>query len=324
MQHLLGFLEGSSAPAPLVVAYGGGRDSTAVLVGLWMRGLRPDAILMADVGAEKQATLDYVEHVMQPWLASVGFPPVTIVRYQCRDFKNWPAYHSLEENCLTNRTLPSIAYGRHSCSSKWKIAPQNEHLKAWQKARDCWAAGGKVRKAVGFEAGEEGRAKRCSTYAVQDDETDLFDLWFPLQEWGWDLAACLEAIAAAGLPLPEKSACYFCTAMKPWEVDALPVDKLQRIVIIEARAAGRHLAYAERKGWPNGEGVPMTEGLWRKRVKGFRGAIAKPGSITEYIREKGLLPAAEVDRLIAATPTGDLTREDITDWQSWLRGITDP
>jgi len=114
MQHLLGFLEGSSAPAPLVVAYGGGRDSTAVLVVLWMRGLRPDAILMADVGAEKQATYDYVEHVMQPWLASVGFPPVTIVTYRCRDFKNWPAYHSLEENCLTNRTLPSIAYGRHS------------------------------------------------------------------------------------------------------------------------------------------------------------------------------------------------------------------
>jgi hypothetical protein len=58
---------------PLVVCYGAGRDSTALLVGLWLRGIRPDLILFADVGAEKQATYDYLA-IMNRWLKSVGFP----------------------------------------------------------------------------------------------------------------------------------------------------------------------------------------------------------------------------------------------------------
>lgn len=39
----------SQQDAPLVVCYGAGRDSTALLVGLWRRGIRPDLILFAEV-----------------------------------------------------------------------------------------------------------------------------------------------------------------------------------------------------------------------------------------------------------------------------------
>lgn len=312
------------APPPLFVCYGGGRDSTGLLVGLRQRGIVPAGITFANVGAEKASTMHYVREVMPAWLASVGFPPITEVTYQCGDFKHWPEYKSLEENVLTNRTLPGIAYGNHSCSSKWKITPQDKHLKTLAICRDAWASGQKVRKAIGFGASphEQKRAKGCSTYAVQDEDRALFDLWFPLQEWGWDLHTCIAEIEDAGLPVPEKSSCYFCTAMKPWEVDALSPEHLRRIVVIEHRATRRNLDYAEAKGWPRGEGVLLTEGLWRRRVKGMRGAIPKPGSMTEYIREKGLLPAAEVDLLIELTPTVDLRKEDIADWQSWLAEIT--
>ena len=308
---------------PIVVCYGGGRDSTALLVGLWARGIRPDLILFADVGAEKQATYDYIANVMQPWLASIGFPPITVVRYQPENFKHWPHYASIEENCLTNGTLPSIAYGRHACSSKWKIAPQTAFIKAWAPAQAAWANGAKVRKLIGFDATELGRTKRCSTYAIQDEETDIFDLEFPLQQWAWDLETCIAMIEEAGLPVPEKSACYFCTSMKPWEVVALPAMYLRRIVIIEARARRKHLEYAENKGWPKGVGVPITEGIWRKAVKGMRGAVAKPGSMTEFIRQKALLPSDEIDRLIALTPTRPLLRGEIADWQTWLADICD-
>lgn len=166
------------------------------------------------------------------------------------------------------------------------------------------------------------RANGCSTYAVQDEEADRYQLRYPLQEWGWDLARCIAEIQRAGLPVPDKSSCYFCSAMKPWEVDALTPDKLRRIVIIEARATAKHLAYAERKGWPKGPGIPLTDGLWRKPVKGCRGATPKPGSMTEYIREKALLPSAEIDRLITLTPTQPLLAGDIPDWQSWLAAIS--
>jgi len=48
--------------------------------------------------------------------------------------------------------------------------------------------------------------------------------------------------------------------------------------------------------------------------------------MTEYIRDEGLLPAGEVDRLIAATPTAPLTQADFerlgfANWRDWLDSI---
>jgi len=102
---------------PLVVSYGMGVDSTAMLVGMAQRGIRPDAILFADTGDEKPATYAYLER-MNAWLDKVGFPRVTVIVYRVKDFKNWPEYRTLEENCLTNGTLPSEAFGFGSCSMK--------------------------------------------------------------------------------------------------------------------------------------------------------------------------------------------------------------
>src|SRR4051812_38794674 len=64
---------------PLVVAYGMGVDSTAMLVGLWKNGERPDAILFADTGDEKPETYAYLP-IVNEWLESVGFPRVTVVK----------------------------------------------------------------------------------------------------------------------------------------------------------------------------------------------------------------------------------------------------
>jgi len=48
--------------------------------------------------------------------------------------------------------------------------------------------------------------------------------------------------------------------------------------------------------------LTTTEGLWRKTVKGTRGGTAKPGSMTIYIREKGLLPSEQVDLIRERAP----------------------
>jgi hypothetical protein len=325
----------SNPLGPLVVAYGLGVDSTAMLVGYHKLGIRPDLILFSDVGAERQATYDYLP-VINAWLRKVGLPEVTVVTYKTKDFKHWPAYHTIEENILTNVALPSIAYGGHSCSSKWKISAQEAFLKLWPPAIASWKAGIPVRRVVGFEDSphEHKRSQRCATFAVQDLDAARYATAFPLQVWKWDRARCVKEIEAAGLPVCSKSSCYFCTAMKPWEVDELPDDKLMRIVILEARVRDRHLDYAEKKGWPKGKGVPMTEGIWRKSVKGTfangkpNGSLKKPGSMTEYIREKGMLPGAVIDALIEHTPTryftkADFEREGITDWQDWLNRLCD-
>jgi hypothetical protein len=308
-----------------------GQDSTGMLVGMWERGIKPQLVITADVGSERPETYAF-RPIFDEWLESVGFPRSVSVRYQPQDYKHWPPYYTLLENCLTNATLPSLAYGYHTCSAKWKIAPINAYISGLSWAREWWAEGGKILKAIGFDDSphERRRAERgCQTFAVQNDEKDKYGLWFPLQEWRWTREDCVVAIHRAGLPVPPKSSCYFCPAMKPFEVDTLGRRELQVIVVMEARARQRHLDHAEAKGWPRGQGVPLCEGLWRRGVKGCRGAIPKPGSITEYVLEKGLLPADEVDRLIAATPTELLTRADFGhlgfhNWRNWLEAICDP
>jgi len=49
---------------PVVVAYGAGRDSTAMLIEMWKRRWRPDAILFANVGSEKRATYEFIMQML--------------------------------------------------------------------------------------------------------------------------------------------------------------------------------------------------------------------------------------------------------------------
>jgi hypothetical protein len=44
--------------------------------------------------------------------------------------------------------------------------------------------------------------------------------------------------------------------------------------------------------------------------------------MTEYIRTIRLLPADEVDMLVALTPTEILTAKDIGSWADWIATLT--
>ena len=133
---------------------------------------------------------------------------------------------------------------------------------------------------IGYDAGV--KDEKRVTYACNGEVEDTsYEYWYPLPEWGWDRERCIAEIRAEGLPVPPKSSCFFCAAMHSEEVDALGLDHLRRIVRLEARAMPR---------------FRTIKGLWGK------GSKKRSGSITEYIRIKGLLPAAEIDRIIAETP----------------------
>src|ERR1041384_2544583 len=108
---------------PLVVAYGLGVNSTAMLIEFARRRIRPDLILFADTGGEKPETYQYLE-VIRPFLRHVGFPDVIVVRYQPKT----APYVTLEEQCLHTGTLPSLAYGGKSCSLKWKRSCQDRFI----------------------------------------------------------------------------------------------------------------------------------------------------------------------------------------------------
>lgn len=211
----------------LAVAYGMGVDSTAMLVGMAARGIRPDIILFADTGGEKPETYAYLP-VMNAWLARRGFPSITVVRRQgCKD-------ETLEAECRRKSMLPSLAYGFKSCSLKWKVDPQNKHLNHWEPARAEWKAGRKVVKAIGYD---NGKADSRRVKAFVDKK---YDFWYPLRDWGWDREACMDAILGAGLPLPVKSACFFCPGTKRAELQTFAVshpELVARAIDMERQAS---------------------------------------------------------------------------------------
>lgn len=71
-----------------------------------------------------------------------------------------------------------------------------------------------------------------------------YALRYPLREWGLDRNACGRVIVNAGLPLPPKSACFFCPAMKEAEIHELrtadPVSFALALEMERRYRAGRH------------------------------------------------------------------------------------
>lgn len=279
----------SRLSAPVVAAWGMGIDSTAMIIEWVARGLPLSAVLTADTGTERDETYAFLP-IFQQWMDARGIEH-HVVRYVPRRFKHWPPYFTLLENCLTNATLPSISFGRHSCSQKWKIQPQDQWVARWKPARDCWDDGGKVVKLIGYDASPADSRR----YAHREGHVcDRYDYRYPLREWGWDRHRCAQRIREEGLPVPFKSACWLCAAQKVEELRSLPRWCLRLIVLVEARAAPR---------------LRTVEGLWRTST------ATRPGSMTAYIRDQGLLDAHEIEVIIAGAPV------DLVDFQQVASAI---
>lgn len=227
--------------ALLVVAYGVGLDSTAMIVEMNNRGMRPDLILFADVGAEHPETYAYIP-IFNEWLRSVGFPEVTI----CRFAPTHVTYTNLEDKCLANGAFPSLAYGGsfHSCALVFKRDVQAKFLKSWTPAIEAIAAGYKMIQAIGYDDGAadrkraakagtvharhqrgiDARADKGKAPLAEQWQTANFDFRFFLQDWGLERGALAAIIEEAGLPVPRKSCCFFCPATTPAEVVELKND----------------------------------------------------------------------------------------------------
>ena len=222
------FMGGEVKEAPLVVSYGGGTNSTALLIGYVERDIRPDLIMFADTGGEFERTYEYLV-TFNNWLVDHGMPALTLVSNAGREgFR----HTSLEDECHNNNTLPSLAFGFKGCSVKWKRQPMDRYIKnEWAPAQEAWDAGLRIRRVIGIDAGEAHRGK------IPDDSKFTYE--FPLVEWDWAREECLEAIERSGLPNPGKSACFFCPAARKHEVLDLAAkrpDLFERAVAMEHSA----------------------------------------------------------------------------------------
>jgi len=204
--------------AALIVSYGGGLNSAAVLVALKLADEIPHAIVFCDTGGERPSTYEsvtVVSSIVQAW----GFPPILTIKREGE---------TLEENCLRGERLPSVAYGFKSCSVKWKQDPFVKWFKAWRKSNmfDSYTV------CFGFDADEERRVR-------QPDPKNGYLNRFPLIEAGWDRNECKSKCADVLGHVPKKSACFFCPNSKRREVlelKKLYPELMERALFMEDNA----------------------------------------------------------------------------------------
>lgn len=199
---------------PLVVSFGGGTNSTGMLCGFRERGIRPDLVIFADTGNERDYTYEHTAVMAAQVQVWWGITLETV--FPTRGGK--PI--TLEQDCLNKGLLPSLAYGRRSCSQRFKHEPLEKRLSRWARDNKFPA----VTKAIGYGADEPRRgAKVAPTKILSGGIVETY--WYPLREWGWNREDCVAAIERHGLKQPHKSACWFCPANKPSEARRMSAAK---------------------------------------------------------------------------------------------------
>lgn len=186
------------------VHLGLGLDSTAILCAMHQLGVRPDYIIFSDTGSEWPETYKHRDEVMVPWLRSIGFPELVVTRRM--ESIKVKREETLLDEIQRTRTLPSVAYGWHKCSLKFKAEAINGHMKKLPWVRAEWAMGRRIVKVIGYNAKEPRRAK--PTFPGREGEQ--YVPYYPLFQWGLDRDDEAQIVRDSGLPVPKKSACWFC------------------------------------------------------------------------------------------------------------------
>jgi hypothetical protein len=187
------------------ISYGGGVQSTAMLV-LACQGQLGYPVtdaLFANVGddSEHPETLRYVREVAGLYGAKHGIP-VRELYATTKDGTPRTLYHLLmTENTpsIPIRLEPAGVPANRSCTNHFKVQVIAKHLKEsgaskQQRATVC----------IGISTDEIHRADGGKNKPTYQNSV------YPLIELGLSRSDCQRIITDAGLPLPRKSACFFC------------------------------------------------------------------------------------------------------------------
>ncbi|MYR46629.1 phosphoadenosine phosphosulfate reductase [Streptomyces sp. SID5910] len=190
------------------ISYGGGVQSTALLVLAAQRRIDFPLFLMANVGddSESPATLRYVEEYARPFAADRGIELVTLDRVK-RDGSIETLWQRLTRPGSRSLPIPvrmsNGAPGTRSCTADFKIKVIAKELKRRGATADSPATIG-----IGISVDEIHRAnnRRTEPHEV---------ITYPLLDLGLRRTDCARVIREAGLPVPPKSSCFFCPFHRP-------------------------------------------------------------------------------------------------------------
>ncbi|QKV90387.1 hypothetical protein HUT19_41095 [Streptomyces sp. NA02950] len=239
---------GPSAEAPVVVSWGLGVDSTAFLTLILGNsqtqpmyralGYSPDNLIVvyAATGDEWDDTLRAGERYVLPLLRKHGVRLVQVARggpfesdgiVVLDDSRSPTRLHKagpwrLSDELRTTGTVPMVAQGRRTCSVKFKGSVIDRFIAAELHGRP-------YRHVLGFNAEEGTRVLRDQTYTSLTRSPE-----YPLIEWGYGRAECLELLREQFGITWRKSHCAQCPF--PGNIGSLP-QHLERLRSFPERAA---------------------------------------------------------------------------------------
>ena len=242
-----------------VLSYGGGVQSTALLVLACQGELSMNAALFANVGddSEHPATLRYVREVAQPYGARHDVPVHELKRRN----RHGGVVTLLETMQRPNsRSVPipvrnaheGAPMGRRTCTADWKIRVLGKWLKAHGATADDPAT-----VSIGFSWDEAHRVGRAMNRPSER-------LAYPLLDRRLNRSDCLRIIERAGLASPPKSACWFCPFHKPSVWATMRRDEpllfhqsadLETLLNVRRTGRGKAPVYLSRFGRPLREAI---------------------------------------------------------------------
>lgn len=190
------------------VSYGGGVQSTALLVLAAERRIDFRVFLFANVGddSEDPATLTYLRDHAAPFAAAHGIELHELHRRR-RDGSTETLYGRLTREGSRSLPIPvrmsNGAPGTRSCTADFKIRVVGR----WLREHGATPAA-PATVAVGISRDEWHRAHNRRTEPAQH-------VVYPLLDLRLSRADCMRIITAAGLPVPPKSSCWFCPFHRP-------------------------------------------------------------------------------------------------------------
>lgn len=190
------------------VSYGGGVQSTALLVLAAGRRIDYPLFVFANVGddSERAATLRYVEEHAKPYAAAHGIE-LAEVRRTRRDGTVETLHGRLTRPGSRSLPIPvrmsNGAPGTRSCTADFKIKVVGKEMKRRGASKASPATIG-----IGISVDEIHRANNGITEPHER-------IVYPLLDLGLRRVDCQRIIREAGLPVPPKSSCFFCPFHRP-------------------------------------------------------------------------------------------------------------
>lgn len=230
------------------ISFGGGQQSTALLILAARREIDFPLFIFANVGddSEHPATLQYFAEYAQPFAAEHGIELAEVDwvgQRGPRAGEHRTLYGDLTRSDSTSIDIPVHMTGggpsNRKCTGRYKIEVVARELARRGATEDDPAIVG-----MGISLDEIERANDRSPIPHER-------VTYPLLELGLRRTDCQRIIRSAGLPIPRKSACWFCPMKKPAEWLDMRRDEPElfaKACDLEAQLIARRTSMRDRNG----------------------------------------------------------------------------